>query len=55
MSGIVLQEMKKLVAEEMLPGLALRVRQGGKIVLDECVGYADRGNGVKVAADTIYR
>lgn len=55
MRGIVSQELKKLIKEEVFPGAALRVRQRGEIVFEECEGYADREAKIAVKENTIYR
>lgn len=49
------QVLNKLVQDSIVPGCALRVRKGGKIVYEGYAGYADIENRVPVTADTIYR
>ena len=47
--------LQQLVDNHEIAGAALRIRKGGKLLVDQCVGWADIENQVPVTADTMFR
>lgn len=49
------ETLEELVRDAVVPGCALRVRKGGRVVYEGCSGYADIESRIPVTIDTVYR